>query len=59
MKSLRIQLHEKSPKFDKLSVSKLIDVIKFERVQINIFSNVFTTIVIMLFKLPNNAWRIL
>ena len=47
MKSFRIQLQEKSPAFDIIDRVQ-IDAIKFERTQINIFTDVFTAVVVVL-----------
>ena len=46
IKSLRIQLQEKSSAFDIERVQ--IDAIKFERRQTNFFTNVFTAVVVVL-----------
>ena len=51
IKSLRIQLQEKSPAFD------IIDAIKFERTQIHFFTDVFTAVSSSLLKVPNERKR--
>ena len=47
IKSIRIQLQEKSPIFDKLSGCKS-DAIKFESTQMHCFSDVFTADVVVI-----------